>query len=181
MKIAASILSCTIAMLFVGLVSGARADDKPASNGKQGAGYPDLVAGLKKTPGCLGVELARTISGKQVIFAWFENRKAVLNWYRSEMHQQVMNDFFPSYVPRKPLKDVPDDGPIMAIASITFGGKPRFKESTLPISQIAIELYKPITGGIFLGSRFAPESLKVPNMIDASKAYGKQKVEGGKK
>ena len=55
------------------------------------------------------------------------------------------------------------------------------KESTLPISQISIELYKPVTGGIFLGSRFAPESLKVPNMIDASKAYGKQKVEGGKK
>jgi hypothetical protein len=181
MKSAALILSCTLAILLGGLVSGARADDKPAANGKQSGGYPDLVAGLKKTPGCLGVELARTVSGKQVIFAWFENRKAVLNWYRSEMHQQVMNDFFPSYVPHKPLKDVPDDGPIMAVASITFGGKPRFKESTLPISQIAIELYKPITGGIFLGSRFAPESLKVPNMIDVSKAYGKQKVEGGKK
>jgi hypothetical protein len=180
MKSAALILSCAM-MLLGTLATGARADDKPAGNGKPGAAYPDLVAGLKKTPGCLGVELARTVSGKQVIFAWFENRKAVLNWYRSEMHQQVMNDFFQNYVPRKPLKDVADDGPIMAVASITFGGKPRFKESTLPISQIAIELYKPITGGIFLGSRFAPESLKVPNMIDASKAYGKEKVEGGKK
>ena len=181
MKLCTFIL-CAAGMLLAGLASGAHADDKPATAGKQGAGYPDLVGGLKKTPGCLGVETARTSSGKQVIFAWFENRKAVMKWYHSEMHQQVMNDFFPSYVPRKPLKDVPDDGsPIMAVASITFGSKPRFKESTLPISQIAIELYKPITGGIFLGGRFAPESLKVPNMIDASKAYGKQKVEGGKK
>ena len=28
-------------------------------------GFPDLVAGLKATPGCLGVETARTASGKQ--------------------------------------------------------------------------------------------------------------------
>jgi len=182
MKSGALILMGAVLMLLGGHENGARADDKPASAGKQGGGYPDLVAGLKKTPGCLGVETARTSSGKQVIFAWFENRKAVLKWYRSEMHQQVMNDFFPSYVPRKPLKDVADDGePIMAVASITFSGKPRFKESTLPISQIAIELYKPITGGIFLGGRFAPESLKVPNMIDASKAYGKEKVGDGRK
>ena len=178
MKSGALILMGAMMMLLGGLENRARADDKPASAGKQGGGYPDVVAGLKKTPGCLGVETARTSSCKQVIFAWFENRKAVLKWYRSEMHQQLMNDLFPTYVPHKPLRDVADDGsPIMAVASITMSAKPRFKESTLPISQISIELYKPISGGIFLGSRFAPESLKVPNMIDISKAYGKEKVE----
>jgi hypothetical protein len=36
-------------------------------------GFPDLklVEGLQATPGCLGVETARTAGGKQVIFAWF--------------------------------------------------------------------------------------------------------------
>jgi len=29
---------------------------------------------LKATPGVLGVDAARTISGKQVIFAWFEKQ-----------------------------------------------------------------------------------------------------------
>ena len=33
------------------------------------AGWPDLVTGLKDTPGCLGVETAMTRSGKNVIFA----------------------------------------------------------------------------------------------------------------
>jgi hypothetical protein len=40
---------------------------------------PDLIAALKATPGVLGVDAGRTLSGKQVIFAWFENKQAVLN------------------------------------------------------------------------------------------------------
>lgn len=51
----------------------------------------DLVAALKATPGCLGVETARTGSGKQVIFAWFENKDA----------------------------EVPSSGPVLAVASLT--------------------------------------------------------------
>ena len=58
------------------------------------AGWPDLVSGLKETPGCLGVETARTQSGKNVIFAWFENREAVSQWYRSDMHRDVMRKYF---------------------------------------------------------------------------------------
>src|SRR5207248_7490745 len=45
------------------------------------AAGPDLVAALKATPGILGVATAQTGTGKQVIFAWVENKKAVLNWY----------------------------------------------------------------------------------------------------
>jgi hypothetical protein len=44
--------------------------------------------------------------------------------------------------------------------------KPKYEGLTLPISQISIELYTPVTGGIFLGSRFAPEALKIDNMQD---------------
>jgi hypothetical protein len=129
--------------------------------------FPDLGAALKATPGCLGVESARTASGKQVIFAWFENKKAVLKWYHSDVHKKVMRQFFPDLDYTKPLKDVPDDtGPIMAIASITFSDKNRVKETSLPISQIAIELYTPLSGGLHLGGRFAPDALKVPNIQD---------------
>src|SRR5262245_28351929 len=59
------------------------------TTGQTRGGFPDLVAALKATPGCLGVETARTSSGKQVIFAWFENKKAVLAWYYSDTHQAV--------------------------------------------------------------------------------------------
>ncbi len=136
--------------------------------------FPDLADGLRKTEGCLGVDSARTASGKQVIFAWFKDKQSVLNWYHSDMHQGVVNKFFPSRSDREPLAYIPDDsGPIMAIASITFSDKGQFTDTSLPISQIAIELYAPVAGGLSLGGRFAPESLKVDGLQDYSKVEAK--------
>ncbi len=130
-------------------------------------GFPDLVGGLKAVRGCLGVEQARTASGKNVIFAWFEDKQAVLRWYYSDTHQHAMKMLLADRKPDPPLQGVPDDvGPILAIASLTFSDKPQYEGASMPISQISIELYKPLTGGIFLGSRFAPEGLKVNGMKD---------------
>ncbi len=133
-------------------------------------GFPDLVAGLKATPGCLGVESAQTSSGKNVIFAWFEDKKAAIRWYSSAMHQQVMKlgGPLPTDHPA-PLAGVPaDSGPILAIASLTLSKDPAMKNSPLPVSQIAIELYTPLPGGVFVGGRFAPASVKVPGMRDVT-------------
>jgi len=131
-------------------------------------GFPDLVGALKATPGCLGVESARTTSGKLVIFAWFENKKAVLNWYNSATHESAKKAFFPSAPARTPMPDIPDDGePILAIASLTMADKPPTDATTLPVSQIAIELYRPLHGGLAVGGRFAPPSLKVPGMLES--------------
>lgn len=128
---------------------------------------PDLVNALKAVPGCLGVETARTATGKQVIFAWFENKKALLDWYYSPVHQQLMAQFFPGATLRTPMPDVVDNGqPILAIASLTMVEKPVSSITTLPISQIAIELYQPLPGGIALGGRFSPTALKVPGLTD---------------
>ena len=130
-------------------------------------GGPDLVGALKAVPGCLGVETARTATGKQVIFAWFENKKALLDWYYSPVHQQLMAQFFPGTTSRTPMPDVVDNGqPILAIASLTPADKPVNGVTSLPISQIAIELYQPLPGGIALGGRFSPTALKVPGLAD---------------
>jgi hypothetical protein len=135
---------------------------------------PDLVAALKSVPGCLGVETARTATGKQVIFAWFENKKALLDWYYSPVHQQVMAQFVPGAPARTPMPDVPDNGPILAVASLTIADKPVAGVTSMPVSQIAIELYQPLPGGIALGGRFAPTTLKVPGLTDISMpAFGK--------
>lgn len=142
-------------------------NDKPA--GQPNGGFPDLVGGLKDTPGCLGVETAQTASGKNVIFAWFENKKAALNWYDSDMHLGVMKKFFPGSggdENHEPMAGVPDDIPLMAVASVTFADKPHFDKTNLPVSQIAIELYTPVSGGLYLGSRFAPDVLKVNGIAD---------------
>jgi hypothetical protein len=132
------------------------------------AGLPDLVGMLKATPGVLGVDAAQTMSGKQVIFAWFENKKAALNWYYSEGHQNLMKTFASGGVSgRTPMADVPDDGsPILAVASITLSQQPQVSGVQLPVSQIAIELYTPLPGGLAAGGRFAPASVKVKGLVE---------------
>ena len=133
---------------------------------RPGGGFPDLVGALKATPGVLGVETARTQGGKQVIFAWFENKKAALTWYYSDTHRSLQKAFAPGSPERTPMADVPDDGsPIMAIASLTLAGAPS-AENPFPVSQIAIELYKPLPGGLAAGGRFAPSTMKVPGLVD---------------
>jgi len=65
------------------------AADPPAKGvGKE---LPSLAAALKESPGCLGVEVARTASGKSVIFAWFEDKKAALAWYNSDTHRVTVH------------------------------------------------------------------------------------------
>ena len=126
---------------------------------------PEIV---KASPGVLGVETAQTASGKLVIFAWFENKKAALAWYYSQAHQALMKMSGGPSRARTPMADVPDDGrPILAIASLTLA-KPQdgIPSSGLPpVSQIAIELYAPLPGGLALGGRFAPTSVNVPSLV----------------
>lgn len=132
-------------------------------------GLPDLVGALKATPGVLGVDAAQTLSGKQVIFAWFENKQAVLNWYNSDVHRRLMNSFSSGgRRPDGPLAGIKDDsGPILCIASITID-RAALQSGDLKggTSQIAIELYAPLPGGLAAGGRFAPSSVKVPGLLE---------------
>lgn len=133
------------------------------------AGFPDLIGMLKATPGVLGVDAADTMSGKQVIFAWFENKKAALNWYYSEGHQNLVKTLASggSQGRRPPMADVADDGsPILAVASITLSKQGQVSGVKLPVSQIAIELYTPLPGGLAAGGRFAPSTVKVKGLME---------------
>jgi hypothetical protein len=137
------------------------------------AGVPDLVGALKATPGVLGVDAGQMVSGKQVIFAWFENKQAVLNWYNSDVHRKLMNGFSSGgRRPDGPLAGIKDDsGPIMAIASITID-RAAMQSGDLKggTSQIAIELYAPLPGGLAAGGRFAPSTVKVPGLLEVPSA-----------
>ncbi len=127
----------------------------------QSGGFPNVVDALKVAPGCLGVETGRTAGGKQVIFAWFEGKKALVDWYHSEPHQRAMKAVFPDLTfDRTPLPDLKDDvGAILAIVSV------KFTETTpRTMSSIGIELYTPLPGGIAAGGRFAPAALNVPGL-----------------
>src|SRR5258708_4653698 len=137
--LAAAVLTGIIAMPATVVTLRAQAPQNAAG------GFPDLVGMLKTTPGVLGVDAARgTLNGKMVIFAWFENKKAVLAWYYSAGHQALMNQFSGGQRrPAGPMADVPDDGrPILAIASLTMPNPAAAaSDPRMAVTQIAIELY----------------------------------------
>jgi hypothetical protein len=103
------------------------------------------------------LETGQTSSGKRVIFAWFESKKALIGWYRSDVHQRAMKAVFPSQsFDREPLPDLAEDsGPILAIVSVKLADGPRPDGSAMPISSIGIELYGPLPGGVAVGARSA--------------------------
>jgi hypothetical protein len=126
-----------------------------------------LVKAAKASPGCLGIETGRTNSGALVIFAWFENKKALVDWYKSDFHQRAMKGVFPNQTfNREPLPDLPENsGQILALVTLRFADTPaQSAVSPLPIKTIGIELYTPLPGGVAVGGRFAPDAVRVPGM-----------------
>ena len=141
------------------------AQQKPPQERGRGA-FSGLVEAVRKTQGCLGVETASTPDGKNLIFAWWKDREALLDWYYSDAHQQAMLEFVESDDEvHDPLVHVDEEtSPILTIASITPRRGKQLDSFNLPISQIAIELYTPLPGGLAVGGSFAPKSVLVPHM-----------------
>lgn len=162
-----------LALVLAGLSMGLALPAVLSKAESQGSGqtvqdFPDLGKGLLETPGCLGIQAFSVNDGKTfVISAWFKNRKAMEAWYYSKMHQDAMAKFFPGMgKDKKPFAEFKDENaPLLVIASVTPGDKPVGYGSKLAVSQIAIEGYTPIPGGLALGGTFAPEKLDVSGLV----------------
>ena len=139
-------------------------------------GFPNVVGALKASPGVLGVETGQTASGRQVIFAWFDGKKSLVDWYHSDVHQRAMRAVYPNGTfGREPLPDLPDNtGPILTIVSVKFADAPAPGASAPRLVSIGIELYGPLPGGVAVGGRFAPDSIKVPGLRDIDLATARQ-------
>jgi hypothetical protein len=124
-----------------------------------------LVEAAKASPGCLGVQLGRTENGTRVIFAWFENKQALVAWYKSDFHQWAMKTTFPNQnFNREPLPDVSENsGQILALVTLKLA-ESALPGSPVPIERIGIELYTPLPDGVAVGGRFAPQSVRVPGL-----------------
>jgi hypothetical protein len=190
-------------LLFGGaaIAGGALALAQDAAPAKAPAGKSqgdELIAALQASPGCLGVESAFTRSRKSVVFAWFKDKAATLEWFYGDYHQTQMMALREAaqasaekgkkpdvtggeqeLANREPLAEIPDDqGPILCIATITpasplpGGAKPLVTGFPQPITQISIELYAPLPGGISVNGRFAPASVQVPHLIELAPQAG---------
>jgi len=135
-----------------------------------------LAEGIRGVEGSLGAELGQFESGKLAIVGWFEDKAAAVRWYNHPMHRMVMRGAGGGGGP--PLAHVADDeGPIMVIATITMAEKPeeRLPNIPIPVSQIAIEMFKPLPGGAHINGRFSPKDFKVEHMRDFTEAVTGQK------
>ena len=141
-----------------------------------GGGFPNVLGALRASPGCLGVETGQTSNGRRVIFAWFESKKALVDWYHSDAHQKAMKSVFPNQTfDRQPLPDLAEDsGPILTIVSVKFADPPK-TDGSPSIAAIGIELYGPLPGGVAVGGRFAPDAVKVRGLreIDLATAQAR--------
>lgn len=134
----------------------------PSSASPLRAALDGILQGLKASPGCLGHQVAQTQDGKGVILAWFQNKKATVDWYYSPTHTRLMGAM--QSPTRPPLEMVKDENiPVLVIASLTPAQRPDPGQK-MPIAQIAIELYTPLPGGFAYGGRLAPETVKVPGL-----------------
>jgi hypothetical protein len=116
-----------------------------------------LVEALRGTEGCLGAEAGSIGPGRVFIIAWFENRAAAMNWYEHPTHVRMMEaSKIDDPEGKPPMDGIPDDVPIMAIATMEFAGPPAVEGATIPFSAISIELYTPLEGGLKLNRGMAP-------------------------
>lgn len=130
-----------------------------------------MVEQLRGVEGCLGAEAGRIAGNKVFIVAWFENKAAAMRWYDHPMHQRLMkaanmeDDKHEEHAEGKDddheeheeMEGVPDDLPVMAIATMEFGGPPAVEGSQIPFSAISIELYTAVKGGLRINGGFAPD------------------------
>jgi hypothetical protein len=149
---------------------------EPVSGQGTPGGFPNVVGALKAAPGVLGVETGQTASGRRVIFAWFDGKKSLVDWYHSDVHQRAMRAVYPNgTLGREPLPDLPDNtGPILTIVSVKFADAPEPGASAPRIVAIGIELYGPLPGGVAVSGRFAPAAVTVPGLRDIDLATARQ-------
>lgn len=115
------------------------------------------VRALRASPGCMGVELSQTQSGKRAIFAMFEDRAAMIAWYRSAAHQDMLAkvSFYRDHAPTPGAGVAENAGPILVVATMT----PVPPSNAVPAGTVllSVELFAPLEGGVrFGGASFLP-------------------------
>lgn len=155
--------------------------ESPAAGRQQGGGQPDfgqvLRAALPKSDGCIGVDAAQTMSRKNTIIAWFKDVDSVKTWYHDEVHRRFIQMSGADPDDHEPLKHVKDyKGPVMVLATITMTSPDKkIPGIPMPVSQISVELFRPLPGGAHINGRLSPKAFKVPHMKSLSGGYSGSK------
>lgn len=126
-----------------------------------------LLEEIASVEGCHAVKSARAHDGTELIFAWFENRDAVLRWFEHPYHRKLLRDA------GRPEDNVAaqhfgdDVGPILVLASVAYPAERGAINASMfddPVSgrpnRFSIEYYVPLAGGAYMVEPFAPPGVK---------------------
>jgi hypothetical protein len=170
-----SMITASLAVAACLALSAPAPAQQPPLPGQPGFGEL-LIQAARQSPGCLGIETGRTTNGTLVVFAWFENKKALVDWYKSDFHQWAMMAAFPNQTfNREPVPDMPENsGQILALVTLKPAGARPTAAAPVPIEKIGIEFYTPLPDGVAVGGRFAPNAVRVPGLreFDLTTATG---------
>jgi tetratricopeptide (TPR) repeat protein len=102
------------------------------------ASMKNFLAKLEQQPGLLGVHALSSMDhqGMLVILTWWENKKALNDWFYSETHQAIISQFYGNAQPAS--------GPV---GSKTPSGG---------MGQVGIELFTTLPGGMVFGGGLTP-------------------------
>jgi hypothetical protein len=100
-----------------------------------------FLINLDKQPGLLGVHVLSSIDhpGMLVILTWWENKRALNDWFYSETHQGIITQYYGNGA-----RDAAAAKPNDSARSMTQG------------SQVGIELFAPLPGGMEYGGGLTP-------------------------
>lgn len=173
------VLSILLAMAAASSAVQAQTHTAPTNTKEIYARAFDASATLKEhiasVEGCYGVKSAHAHDGTELIFAWFEDRQAVLRWFEHDYHRKLLRDAGrpEDHVAAEHFGD--DVGPILVVASVAYpAGRGSIEESMFddPVagrpSRFAIEYYAPLDGGAYMVKPFAPWAVtaRTPGMRD---------------
>jgi tetratricopeptide (TPR) repeat protein len=98
----------------------------------------NFLSKLEKQPGLLGVHALSSMDnrGMLVILTWWENKKALNDWFYSETHQAIIGEYYGNAQPAS--------GPVGS------------KTPTGGMGQVGIELFTPLPGGMVYGGGLTP-------------------------
>jgi hypothetical protein len=113
-----------------------------------------IFEALRAIPGCQGVELAHSESGRHSILAWFEDKEALANWYFSDFHKNLQRTYFPAETPGPFLSGVAyRGGPIVAVASFGLDEDMDPAAPMLSLRDITVDLFSPLSADTLLGMK----------------------------
>lgn len=164
-------MSRIIASLLVAALSGCASysshDPEIEAHAEAASASARLLEEIASVEGCYGVKSARVHDGTELIFAWFENRTAVLRWFDHPYHRRLLRDAGRPEDNTAAEHFGDDVGPILVLASVAYpAGRGAIDASMFddPVSgrpsRFAIEYYAPLSGGAFMVEPFAPPGVE---------------------